>query len=160
MLYELKLRVTKAWLGDIRRGQDKIRKFQRGHTEDILAFDLPRLQWTLQEACEALHLHHIDIKTIRMEEGLKSPCLISYRRRYTHRKKQQEEFFEAIREGTVLTMQVLVTQPLPNSTSHGKPPTLKELEQIFSFVGSMLGLSPWGGHFGYGRFDIIHLNEI
>ena len=162
MLYEIKLKATSPWLGDIRRGKDKIRRFQRGHTEDVLAFDLPRLQWSFQEACDALHLHHVNTKTIRMEEGFRSPSLVSYRRRYNHQKKneQQEDFFEAIREGTHLTMQVLVTNTIPNSASHQKAPTDEELKQIFSFVGSMLGLSPWGGHFGYGRFEVLELNSL
>ena len=159
MLYELKLRVVSPWLGDIRRGKDTHRRFQRGHTKSVLAFDLPRLQWTFKEACDALHLDHVDVKTIRMEEGFRSPTLISYRRRYNYQKQKQEDFFEAIREGTVLTMQVLVTRPMPESNLPKKPPTQEELEQIFKFVGSMLGLSPWGGHFGYGRFDVESLEK-
>jgi hypothetical protein len=157
MLYELKIRVVSPWLGDIRRSKDTHRRFQRGHTEDVLAFDLPRLQWSFKEACDALHLDHVDVKTIRMEEGFKSPALVSYRRRYNYQKKQQEDFFEAIREGTVLTMQTLTTRTAPETTSAKKSPTQEELAQIFKFIGTMLGLSPWGGHFGYGRFDVISL---
>jgi hypothetical protein len=162
MLFELKLKVASPWLGDIRRGKDTHRRFQRGHTDDLLAFDLPRLQWTFTEACDALHLAHVDVKTIRMEEGFRAPTLTSYRRRYSYQqnKKQQEDFFEAIREGTVLTMQVLVTRNLPNHQTALKPPTQEELSQIFKFVGAMLGLSPWGGHFGYGRFDVISLESL
>jgi len=157
MLYELKIKVASPWLGDIRRGKDKIRRFQRGHDESTLAFDIPRLQWTFREACEALHLDHVDTKTIRMEEGVRSPCLVSYRRRYHHQKKPQEDFFEAIREGTVLTMSILVTRPAPECSGNLSAPTQEELHQILKFVGAMLGLSPWGGHFGYGRFDVISL---
>lgn len=159
MLYDLKIRVTSPWLGDIRRAKDTHRRFQRGHTPDILAFDLPRLQWTLEEARDALRLPHVDTKTIRMEEGFRSPTLTSYRRRFSSRQspQQQEDFFEAIRENTVLTMQVLVTRPLPKQSTGQTPPSAEELSQIFKFVGSMLGLSPWGGHFGYGRFEVISL---
>jgi len=162
MLYEIKLKATSPWLGDIRRGKDKIRRFQRGHTADILAFDLPRLQWSFKEACEALHLNHVNTKVIRMEEGFVAPKLVSYRRRYNHQKKkeQQEDFFEAIREGTHLTMQVLVTQAPPDTHDHLIPPDQNELEQIFRFIGKMLGLSPWGGHFGYGRFEVLELKAV
>lgn len=156
----MKLKVTSPWLGDVRRGKDKVRRFQRGHTDDILAFDLPNLQWTFREACDALHLHGVDTKTIRLEEGLVAPCLISYRRRYRYEQKKQEDFFEAIREGAVLTLKVLVTRPLPNNPGSKREPSQEELHQIFKFIGAMLGLSPWGGHFGYGRFDVMSLEEV
>jgi hypothetical protein len=159
MLYNLKIKVTSPWLGDIRRAKDTHRRFQRGNTPDILAFDLPRLYWTLEEARDALKLPHVDIKTIRMEEGFRSPTLTSYRRRFSSRQgtQKQEDFFEAIRENTLLNMQVLVTRQMTQHTSTSKPPTQEELSQIFKFVGAMLGLSPWGGHFGYGRFELISL---
>lgn len=160
MLYELKIKLTSAWLGEIRRGTDKVRRFQRGSSDDLLAFDLPRLQWTLQQACDALHLRHVDTSAIRFNEGFKSPTLQSYRRRYKSKGSAQEDFFEAIPKGTILTIPLLITDKNPENSTAKKPPTRAEMESILKLLGGMLGMSPWGNQYGYGRFSLESLEMM
>lgn len=161
MLYEVKIRLTSAWLGSIRRGNNRIRRFPRGTDDSTLAFDLPAVQWTFQQAANALHLKHVDVRCIRLEEGFKSPTLQSYKRRYRAGKDRQEqsEIFEAMPSGMVLTIPVFITGEMEEESMGRKPPTQKEFEQILTMVGKMLGLSPWGNHFGYGRFTVEEIKE-
>lgn len=58
--------------------------------------------------------------------------------------------------GTVLTFKLLVPgDPEPGTQSRGRTPTELELTRIFETIGEMLGISPWGSRFGYGRFKVV-----
>jgi hypothetical protein len=118
--------------------------------------DTAQWQWALQEAAEALHIEDIDIATIRTESGFDAPTLQLFNRRYSHKGKPHEEMFESIRENTILTFNILVTKPLPivGESNGQRQPDLDELNKLFSFVGKMIGLSPWGTRFGFGKFTV------
>jgi len=65
--------------------------------------------------------------------------------------------FEAIRENCVLTIKVLVTA---TDKQDKFAPDLARLRDIFRFAGRFLGLSPWGGQYGYGRFDVEEITPL
>jgi hypothetical protein len=153
-LYTLKLKLTSSWLGS-QRTKENVRRFRRDR-DGKLAVDLPQWSWTFKQATEALRMFDIDSDTIRPQMNIDPPKLVLYRRKYTHNNKQQCEMFEAMRENCVLTIQVLVTA---TDKQDKFAPDLARLRDIFKFIGMFLGLSPWGGQYGYGRFDVEEINN-
>jgi len=154
MLYEIKIKLTSPWLGQQRtRGQ--VRRFRRDNGNRLL-IDTAQWQWAFQEAADALHLDKVDVSTIHTESGFDAPSLQLYNRRYTYNGKAHTEMFESIREGAVITFDLLVTTPPPgpSDSSSVSPPDNVELKSILAFVGKMLGLSPWGTRFGFGKFTV------
>lgn len=154
-LYNLKIKLTSSWLGN-QRTRENVRRFRRDR-EGKIAVDLSHWGWTFKQAAEALHMDNIDTDTIRPQMNIDPPKLVLYRRNYTHNNKQQFEMFEAMRENTVLNIKILVTGVDKNSLY---PPDEARLLDIFKFTGAFLGLSPWGGQYGYGRFDVESLSTI
>lgn len=154
-LYDLKIKLTSVWLGN-QRTRENVRRFRRD-SDGKLAVDLAQWSWTFQQAAEALHMDDIDTDTIRPQMNIDPPTLVLYRRKYTHKNKQQSEMFEALRENLVLTIKILVTT---TEKSDKYSPDEARLRDIFRFTGMFLGLSPWGGQYGYGRFDVVELKPI
>jgi hypothetical protein len=154
-LYNLKIKLTSVWLGN-QRTRENVRRFRRDRDGKI-AVDLAQWNWTFQQAADALHMDDIDTDTIRPQVNIDPPALVLYRRNYTHKNKQQCEMFEALRENCILNIQVLVTA---TDKQNKFPPDLARLNGIFRFTGVFLGLSPWGGQYGYGRFDVDDLTPL
>lgn len=157
MLYEVKIKLTSAWLGQ-QRTKEQIRRFRKLKPSNNIAIDNAQWQWAFQEAADALHLNHVDVSTIYTDQGFEAPTLQLYNRRYTHNGKPHQELFESIRENTVITLEMLVTTPTQQNKLT-QSPSKSELDQILCFVGRMLGLSPWGSRFGFGRFKIESIEE-
>lgn len=159
-LYELKLKLTSSWLGS-QRTRENVRRFRRDKDGKI-AVDLAQWSWTFSQAAQALHLDNIETDTIRPQANIDPPSLVLYRRNYSHGGKQQSEMFEAMRENTVITFNVLVTNvPITNRDKENKvSPDEDSLKKILEFTGSFLGLSPWGGNYGYGRFELEKLTKL
>jgi hypothetical protein len=151
-LYNLKIKLTASWLGN-QRTRENVRRFRRD-SDSKLAVDLAQWGWTFKQAAEALHMDDIDTDTIRPQMNIDPPKLVLYRRNYTNKGKQQFEMFEAIRENTVLNIKILVTRTDKETLF---APDVARLSDIFRFTGMFLGLSPWGGQYGYGRFDVEEL---
>lgn len=160
ILYELKIRLTSSWLGN-KSTRENVRRFTRDKSNNI-AVDLAQWSWTFKQAAAALHMPDVDVECIRPGSNIDPPKLVLYKRNYSFNKKQQSEMFEAMRENTVLTIQILVTDgTINNKTNEFKrAPTEEELNKIFKFTGSFLGLSPWGCLYGYGRFEIESLTAL
>lgn len=154
-LYNLRIKLTASWLGN-QRTRENVRRFRRDRDGKI-AVDLPQWNWIFKQAADALHMGDIDTDTIRPETNINPPTLVLYRRNYTHKNKQQFEMFEAMRENCVLNIKVLVTA---TDKQDKFPPDLARLRDIFSFTGTFLGLSPWGGQYGYGRFDVEEIAPV
>lgn len=150
VLYEVKIRLTSSWLGS-QNTKDRVRRFRRDKNGRMVV-DLAQWHWAFKQAAEALHMEDVDTTTIYPQDNIVFPTLVLYRRNYTHNNKQQSEMFEAIRENTVLTFNVLVTGA--HGTGSGHQPDEARLQDILRFTGMFTGLSPWGGSYGYGRFDV------
>jgi hypothetical protein len=153
-LYEIKLRLTSPWLGS-QRTTNNVRRFRR-EKDTLLSVDRSQWNWAFKQAAEALHMDGVDINTIHPQSSINPPTLVLYRRNYTHKNKQQHEMFEAMRENTVITLQILVSAPETNTIK--QQPDQPQLKEIFAFIGQFLGLSPWGGSYGYGRFEVEQLD--
>ncbi len=158
MLYCLKLRVVeKPWLGQ-QKTKEKIRKFRRDK-KDRIAIDAIEWQWALASAAKALDCN-INVETIRTESGFDAPKTCLFNRKYHHNGKPLEEMFESIREGTVLTVHILVMESGEINGQQYKAPTKEELRWIFDYVGMFIGLSPWGSRWGFGKFEVEDIEQV
>jgi hypothetical protein len=159
MLYLLKIRVVeKPWLGQQKNGGDKIRKFRRDKKNRI-AINQVQWQWAMASAAKSLE-YDIDVETIRTESGFDAPTMGLYNRRWVHKGKPHEELFECIREGSVLSIPILVMESGEIEGQQYKAPTRDELEHVFEYTGMFIGLSPWGSKWGYGLYEIVALDKI
>ena len=160
MLLRVKIKLKSPFLGNCRT-TDKIRRFDRSKAfKHDIQVDMVRWNWAIEEAIEALGMD-LDPSAVRVTPNYKAPKLELYVRRWRDGKtgKQKEEMFESIKSGAVLTIDVLVINNKEPEGSNAddvfKKPTKEDLKDILSLVGRMLGLSPWGSKFGYGRFEVL-----
>lgn len=159
MLYELKIRLDKAFLGK-QCTREQIRRFHKTKAGEI-GIDADQWAWALREAAVSLRLDAtVDLDCIRFEEGFRSPSLGLYVRKWHEKGKKRQEMFESIRENTILTMDVLITSVYADQIASSKaPPTGEQFTSLMNFAGKMIGLSPWGSKFGFGRFHVESLKE-
>jgi hypothetical protein len=162
MLFEVKLRLTRHMLGQ-QRTTDGVRRFTRVRDEDSrILVDLQHWSWAFREAATALHLT-VNVGTLYPASGIKSPTLVMYTRRWNTRtsdgrERPQSEIFEAIREGTVLTFQ-LVNASGPEKAD-APAPNCDQLTQLLNFIGEFIGISQWGNKYGYGRFRVESIRAL
>lgn len=164
MLLTIKIRLKSPLLGQQATGKSpgakgtsvQVRRFKK--EGDQISIDIPQWLWWFREAANALKMKDVDVSCIRMDSGFRAPALFLHNRRWTQSSKLQQECFESIREGTVLTLPLFIAST-EDPKSPLRPPTLTEVHQLFAFVGQWLGISPWGGKFGYGRFTVDSCNE-
>ncbi len=162
MLIRTRIKITSAWLGS-ERTPNQVRRFERNDSTKDLKINLAQWNWALVEAMDALGMDSVDPSTIRFPTHISPPALELYIRRWSHTGKEtQQEKFEAIRTGTHLTFDVLITRTKePSSASQGnsRPPTVDEYRRVMEFIGDRIGLSPWGSRMGYGRFQVMDVGK-
>jgi len=165
MLLCVKIKLKKPFLGNCRT-TDKIRRFDRSKAfKHNIQVDMLRWNWTIEEAISALELD-LDPSSIRVNPTYSAPKIELFVRRWRDGKsgKQREEMFEAIKAGAVLSFEVLVINNKEPEGSNAddtfKKPTIKDLYKILTLVGEILGLSPWGSKFGYGRFEVLSIEPV
>jgi len=162
MLVELQIKLRSSMLG-AKRTKNNIRVFERDNSykPERLKIDLSQWYWAIGESQNSLGMQGVDPFGVRLESSFDSPTLEMYVRRWDDRRqKDNREMFESIRKGAILTFPMMLlnkTEPHAGIDSDKRPPTIKELKDTFDCVGSMLGLSPWGSKFGYGRFSVQSL---
>lgn len=93
---------------------------------------------------------HVNTASICPPRTIMPASSHTFVRNYSQVKTDQ---FESFRKGTILTVEFLIRQTLP------KAPTLLQFQHLLSFVGTWLGLSPWGSKFGFGRFELIDATD-
>jgi len=168
MLYELRIKLTSEMLGEQQTHQ-KIRRFNRPkNLNGNILLDIPYWSWAISEACEALSFRDVDGSRIMMDRSLRSPSLQIHVRHWmqtngrTGKKTRKEEKFESIPVGAELSFKLIVSEkPDPSKRADGeRSPTEDELFKIFETLGQLIGVSPWGSRFGYGRFDVMHVRAV
>jgi hypothetical protein len=155
------IRLRTPVLGD-RRTREQTRLFSKdGHNNWLIS--IPQWRWAFSEAISDMKLTNINPDYIRFESAIRLPKIEMYERRWSDNKnKQSSEIFESIRKNTKLTFRIIVTSELEPGTYSRKdtqPPTIPEIELILKYIGEMLGLSPWGSKFGYGRFTVLDVSD-
>jgi len=162
MLFEVKLRLTRHMLGQ-QRTTDGVRRFTRVRSDDArISIDLQHWSWAFREAAASLHLP-VNITTLYPAAGIATPTLVMYTRRWTTKKEDgrerpQSEMFEAIREGTVLTFQMVSTSG-PEKTD-AQAPDCAQITALLNFIGEFIGISQWGNKYGYGRFRVESIRAL
>jgi len=154
MLYEIKLRITKAILGDsITRG---IRKFKRNHNQQRIIWPAGRWDWAIKNATHSLKLN-CDPGAVCLGEDFFAPTTQRCFREWRDGSGLHKEQFESIPAGAVISIYPEI--PLESFPEGAAVPTLCELERIVEYVGAITGMSHWGSNWGYGRFTIESIGE-
>jgi hypothetical protein len=137
-----------------------VRRFIR-QKEDLL-LDLAHWTWALEEAAQGLHMD-VEYGAVLFPTVLRMPSLHRYVRNYYEKNKRtgnsvkKEEWFEMIREGTILTIPVTLAHAKPGQA---KPtPTPEQFKTMMAEVGETIGLSPFGNRMGFGRFEVVSVIE-
>lgn len=161
MLYQTRIKIKSAVLGD-RQGPDKVLRFQRGDN-DTLVIPIDHWRWAVSEAVDGLRLGQVEKECMHSLVSFRAPTLMLYNRPYNLNGKRLTASHEAIRKGAELGFEVIVTSTPPiRGEAHAKgkfSPAKEEVEQILKFIGLFLGISPFGSHMGYGRYDLMSLEE-
>jgi hypothetical protein len=136
-------RLTKAMLADSTPGRDGIRRFKKEGR--LVQVNEQMWRGQIRTAAHDIPLM-VNVETIVPPHTLVPASYHIYTRNYSKVKVDQ---FESFRAGTILTIPFRIQDHLP------KAPTLDQFKNLLSFVGTWLGLSPWGNKFGYGRFELL-----
>lgn len=156
MLYDVAIRLTSPLLGEVRH-PDQVRRFARTREQDIRIHSA-HWNWAFREAASSLHLD-VDAGLLRAPEGIRCPMVVLYNRHYTTRRNnravRENEMFEAVRENTVLSFELVVLKP----ATPANIPSEEQVQQMLSFIGKFVGISQWGNDFGYGRFTVDKLAQ-
>lgn len=159
MLYEIQIKLTTPWLGDVVT-HTNVRRFRRYRGGEHLEPDAVQWRWALRQAAESLRLgFHAD--TVQTPAWIKAPSLRLYTRKFRKggKGRVREEDFEMIDKGTVLTFHLQVHSGLPGKKG-AVPPSRVDLQQALVFVGRFVGLSPFGTAFDYGKFEVRDVRAV
>jgi hypothetical protein len=164
MIKIAKIRLESPLLGDKEDGTG-VKRFERTTDSSTMYLNNDVFRWALEEAICLMRLDHlVDPDFIVEILPIRRPTFVLYNRKYTDKISGQKKSVshEAIRGGSVLTLELLVLNKLPKTKKINglRPPTDDELKVILTCIGKFFGLSPWGSYTGkYGRFELLNLEE-
>lgn len=161
MLYTVKVRLLKPFLGDRRGEKMSTPKAFLEASGGELCHRMEHVNWALRNAIDSIPLPHVHHSSLHLRETYRKPTLSIYARRYRQGGKDRVDHFRCIRTGAVLTFDLATTSVHPEFKDQGdfQIPTTKEAEEIIRYIGSHLGLSPWGSIYGFGRFEVLKLTN-
>lgn len=123
-----------------------------------LPHDLARWQWAFLEARDHLGFEDVAVGSILPTPNFSLPerRLSTYTRRFKVGGKPMQEEFECISSGNVLEWGFTLSKHLPphEDTDGARPAEEEEFDAMLAHIGEMLGMSQWGHHYLYGRFEI------
>jgi hypothetical protein len=164
MIKVAKIKLESPFLGATEDGTG-VKRFERSKDSNLIYLNNDVFKWALEESISLLKLDHIINPDFIVEIlPIRRPTFVLYNRKYSDKisGKKKSVSHEAIRSGSVLTVDLLVLNKLPKSQKNNdlRPPNEDELKMILAATGRFFGLSPWGSHTGkYGRFELISLEE-
>lgn len=162
MHYRVKIQLTTPIMGS-QATTEKIRRFRRGLLPDTITIEPDMWFWTLRQACQAIGgMEHFDVTTLRIPNGIVARTFSIYTHSYTREGRQLREQFESIRRGAQLTFDVSLTDLEPTATRRTEDRAVDEetMHKLITYIGTYLGLSPWGSKFNFGRFNVINFEKI
>lgn len=151
MILIAQIRLTEHFLGELKPDQEGVRRFRRDREGRVL---LNQSYW-LEQLCVAsrsLRLPALDIPQTVIPPTAMLPASIHLKRRVFS--GRYTELFESFRKGTILTFEMQL------HTEKEHCPTSGQLQILLQYVGSHLGISPFGSKFGLGRFDCLSLKTV
>jgi len=122
-------------------------------------------RWAMQDAVESLGLN-VDTGRVNLPPGIRLGSICLFERRYKTKatkfqaSRDKTAKHEVIRAKAVLGFKINISGPRPGDHEKAPAPTVGELEKIFNHVGEYIGLSPFGNHFGYGRFYVHSISPV
>ena len=170
MLYNVKFRLTSQFLGS-KNTSSGIRRFRRvggaasDQKEDLMLLEEDVWRWAMQDAVESLGLE-IDTGRVNLPPGIRLGSIFLFDRHYKTKAtqyraaKDKTAKHEMIRAKSVLSFKINISGPRPGDHEQAPAPTIGELEKIFNHIGEYIGLSPFGNHFGYGRFYVHSISLV
>jgi len=160
MMINARIRLDTPLLGDKHTGAG-VRRFSRADRRlERLPLEAKLWAWALSQSAEALRIPYSD-DMVRVASSIRCPTLAMHARSY--RKAAggalKKELFESVRAGTVLEVQFMVfSKPAPDAAVSGII-SVENFRRVLETTGSMVGVSPWGSKFGYGRFTVLDVSE-
>lgn len=159
MLYRLIIKLTSPLLG-ANKCETAVRKFCR-EGPAVLQIDGEKWEWLLDNARTALHKPSICIACICSPKSTKLPSISVYRRNGNLPSGAKfTDMFECAKTGTILALEFAVTTKAKDVPADMTVPTEGELAQMMKYIGDHLGISPFGSHRGYGRFEIKSIQSV
>lgn len=157
MKLNITIRLQKAILA-VRRSE-KFRIMDIVIKNGTLMWEIDPIQWrwAMNEALSAMGIRgETSSDYIRLPLYIPCPKVNYYERSYRDPEGQRKkETFESFRGGSTFTIPVTILTQKENDYDDGsRPPTEKELLEMFTIIGEDIGISPWGSKFGYGRFTV------
>lgn len=117
-------------------------------------------EWAVDEAVTSLGMTSIETKCFLPPLPIYIPTTTLYSRNYTRFGRRDSCMHEAIRKGAELTVDMVVVSTPPPRSALDKvtdPPSQDQIKQILKFIGTFLGISPYGSEKGFGRFTLMSL---
>lgn len=143
MLLEIRVKLTKPFLGSLSPDHRGIRRFRMDGAKVFVHADY----WKEQFKIAAMQLHYpINTDTLHPPSGIESASIHLFRRIFS---KRRMELFESFRAGTVLTFDFIVREDKPRC------PDVQQFKNMLEFIGEYLGLSQFGSKFGFGKFKVV-----
>jgi len=156
MLLQVKIKLTSPLLGD-KMNTGGVRRFTRTAQmrNDEIPLDSALWVWAITQAAESLNLY-ITGDMFRIPTKIQAPTLHLYNRRWTTKTgKKKVDMFESVRTGSVLTIPILLFSEVPTSITKDRVVAECDFIAALHLVGTLIGISPWGSKFGYGRFEVL-----
>ena len=158
MLVTIRIKLLEPFIGD-RRTPEQIRRFLR--REGDLLLDMSQWNRAVRQAVEDLHLEAVDPASILFPLTMPLGRTDMYNRKWYEKRHQdggyksvlKEELCECIRSGAELSFDVGLA--IEAIAADKRPVTLEEFQKIMTYIGKMIGLSPFGSHFKFGRFTVM-----
>jgi len=140
---ELRIKMTTHYLGGRRDTEKRVRRINRRGGRVY-----PGKNWHegLKSAAAAVTVP-LDPSRFSFAEGFREPTIHFWRRRYNRTKTED---FEIIRKGTVITLNYYS----PQGASE------KYHEILWDFTGKHIGVSEFGPHMGWGRFEVVGVKNL
>lgn len=173
-LISVTLRLNSHCLGDMQT-DGRVMRFRRTEFDDGL-WEITGAEWAwmLNEGLRGLrgssHPAYIDPGTIFPPPGIRLPKNLDQFRREKNKARRAEPGVpdshickhESLRSGMHLTFDLAVTSPQPERPDEEldlRVPTIEELRALFTYIGTYIGISPWGKNYQKGRFSVVHIEE-
>lgn len=134
----------------------------RGEDPDrvYIATPLSRWNWAFLEARDALGIEDAATSAIIPAHWYSVKKTSTYNRKFRRGQHgdMRTEQFESLPTGQVFELTFTLSKHVPPNTDGGgrytRTPDEEEFDAMLAHIGEHLGMSEWGQHYLYGRFEI------
>lgn len=105
------------------------------------------LKLAQQDICSCYYL-----EAVVFPPTVKVPSVQIYKRKYN---RSKVDVFESVQKGSSVRIDILV-----RTTGTNIAPGTQGLRKLLEHIGQWIGISPWGGKYNYGRFEVVHVTPV